>query len=68
MDYYYPCFIWAEKLAIRKEDLSSADRVALADHVRQCKACAAVQADYQFLDAQLRALPFPRLRLDNKHK
>jgi anti-sigma factor RsiW len=62
MDHYFPCFAWSEKLALRDEDLSPADRAALATHVQQCVACAAVQADYHFLDAQLRALPSPLLQ------
>ena len=57
MNHYSPCLIWSEKLALRNEDLSPADRAALNTHVQQCAVCAAIQADYQFLDAQLRALP-----------
>ncbi len=62
MKHYFPCAAWSELLAQRSEDLSPADRAALATHVRQCSACAAVQADYQFLDAQLRALPPPMIK------
>ncbi len=62
MNHYFPCFAWSEKLALRDEDLSPADRAALDTHVQQCVACAAVQADYHFLDAQLRALPSPMLQ------
>lgn len=61
MHHSFPCLAWSEKLALRDEDLSPADRAALATHVLQCGACAAVQADYQFLDAQLRMLPSPAL-------
>jgi len=52
-----PCVAWAEKLALRQEDLSPADRVALDAHVKTCPSCQAVQADYHFLDARLQALP-----------
>ncbi len=52
-----PCTVWAEKLALRHEDLSPADRAALEAHVRTCPACEATQADYRFLDARLVALP-----------
>jgi hypothetical protein len=62
MNHYFPCFAWSEKLALRDEDLSPADCAALATHVQHCVACAAVQADYHFLDAQLRALPSPMLQ------
>ena len=62
MNHYFPCFAWSEKLALRDEDLSPAGRAALATHVQHCVACAAVQADCHFLDAQLRALPSPMLQ------
>src|SRR5207245_2559615 len=52
-----PCVAWAEKLALRQEDLSPADRAALNTHVKTCPACQAAQADYHFLDARLQALP-----------
>ncbi len=73
MSYYYPCITWAEKLALRSEDLSPTDRTDLHIHVQQCVACAVVQAEYLFLDAQLRVLPSPvikplsRLPLRNVH-
>lgn len=54
-----PCTAWAEKLALRHEDLSLADRAALEAHIRICPACAAAQADYRYLDARLKALPPP---------
>src|SRR5690349_3895957 len=57
-----PCKTWAEKLALRREDLSPADREALAAHIQTCPACAAAQADYSFLDSRLRALPLPALK------
>ncbi|MGH2480945.1 MAG: anti-sigma factor family protein, partial [Ktedonobacteraceae bacterium] len=62
-----PCIAWAEKLALRREDLSPADRAALDAHLQTCSACEAAQEDYHFLDSRLRALPlstlkpFPRL-------
>src|SRR5215469_11210941 len=52
-----PCVAWAEKLALRQEDLSPADRAALDAHVKTCPSCQAAQADYHFLDARLKALP-----------
>src|SRR5215831_8158802 len=52
-----PCVAWAEKLALRREDLSPADQAALDAHIQTCLACQAAQADYHFLDARLRALP-----------
>ncbi|GAC1566546.1 MAG: hypothetical protein NVS3B14_09760 [Ktedonobacteraceae bacterium] len=57
-----PCIAWAEKLALRYEDLSPADRIALDEHMKTCPACKAAQADYYFLDARLRALPPPALK------
>jgi len=53
---------WAEKLALRQEELSPADREALAAHVQTCPACAAARQDYHFLDTGLRALPLPALK------
>ena len=52
-----PCVAWAEKLALRQEDLSPADRAALDAHVKTCPSCRAAQADYHFLDARIQALP-----------
>src|SRR6266852_6760134 len=52
-----PCIAWAEKLALRQEDLSPADQATLDAHVQTCPACQAAQTDYHFLDARLRALP-----------
>src|SRR5260370_154179 len=57
-----PCMAWAEKLALRQEDLAPADRAALAAHIQTCPVCAAAQADYHFLDSRLRALPLPALK------
>jgi hypothetical protein len=57
-----PCVAWADKLALRHEDLSPADRVALDAHVQGCPACEATQTDYRFLDARLRALPPPTMQ------
>ena len=64
-----PCIAWAEKLALRREDLSQSEREALDAHVADCIACQQAQAHYHYLDAALRALPqptvkpFPRLSL-----
>ena len=57
-----PCAVWAEKLALRHEDLSPADRAALEAHVRTCPACEATRADYRFLDARLVTLPLPSMQ------
>src|SRR6266851_702969 len=57
-----PCTTWAEKLALRGEDLAPADHAALDAHVQTCPACEAVQEDYNFLDSRLRALPPPALK------
>jgi len=57
-----PCVTWAEKLALRREDLAPADREAVDAHVQTCTACEAAQADYHFLDSRLRALPPPALK------
>jgi hypothetical protein len=63
MQHPIPCLAWSEKLALRDEDLSPTDRADLTTHLLRCEACSAVQADYHFLDAQLRALPSPVIRL-----
>src|SRR5260221_678339 len=57
-----PCKIWAEKLALRREDLAPADREAVDAHVQTCPACEAAQACFYFLDSRLRALPPPALK------
>ncbi|HEY7357555.1 MAG TPA: zf-HC2 domain-containing protein, partial [Ktedonobacterales bacterium] len=57
-----PCVAWAEKLALRYEDLSPADQADLDAHIATCSACQAAQADYHFLDARLRALPPPAIK------
>src|SRR5581483_8456056 len=68
-----PCVAWAEKLALRYEDLTPADQADLEAHLATCAVCRAAQADYHFLDARLRALPppgikpFPRLSLSPSH-
>src|SRR5258708_5489747 len=57
-----PCVTWAEKLALRGEDLAPADREAVDEDVQTCPACEAAQADYLFLDSRVRALPPPALK------
>src|SRR5438045_7898356 len=52
-----PCAAWADKLALKPEDLTSAERAALDAHLSTCPSCAAVSADYQLLIARLRARP-----------
>ena len=57
-----PCAQWADKLALRQQDLLPAEQTALHAHLRVCSACRAVQAEYHFLDARLRALPRPAIK------
>ncbi|WP_069804678.1 eIF2A-related protein [Thermogemmatispora onikobensis] len=57
-----PCPSWAEKLALRLEDLPPADREALQAHLQRCPVCAAARADYELIDARLQALPDPVLK------
>src|SRR5215471_11449232 len=57
-----PCSAWAEKIALRREDLSPVERAALDAHIQTCPACKVTQADYDFLDSRLRQLPPPTLR------
>ncbi|HEU5368333.1 MAG TPA: hypothetical protein VFU69_07710 [Ktedonobacterales bacterium] len=59
-----PCARWADLLAARTDTLSAAERRALDAHVAHCRACAAVRADYQRMDARIRSLPNPRIRPD----
>jgi hypothetical protein len=56
-----PCSEWAEKLALRQQDLSPAERAALEAHLKSCSVCRTAQVEYCFLDAYLRALPSPTL-------
>lgn len=51
-----PCPEWADVLAARTpEDLSSAQREALARHLASCPRCAQVSRDYDMLIARVRA-------------
>lgn len=59
-----PCARWADLLAAHPDSLSPAERRALDAHVASCRACAAVRADYQRMDARIRSLPDPRIRPD----
>ena len=52
-----PCAAWAEKLALRREDLLQGERAALDAHLTYCDACQQAQADYIRLDRALRKLP-----------
>jgi Tol biopolymer transport system component len=54
-----PCRAWTDKLALKPEDLTRAERAALEAHLSTCPSCAAVFADYQLLMARLRARPKP---------
>ncbi|HLI90935.1 MAG TPA: hypothetical protein VKV37_19755 [Ktedonobacteraceae bacterium] len=62
MSSHPPCAAWAEKLALRREDLSPSDREALDAHLAHCTICQQAQEDYHFLDAMLRALPPPSVK------
>jgi hypothetical protein len=59
-----PCACWADLLAAHPDDLSAKERRALDAHLASCQACAAVRADYQRMNACIRSLPDPRIRLD----
>ncbi len=48
---------WEEKLALRPEDLSPSERLALDAHLRECSTCSEIQARNNMLIRQLRALP-----------
>ncbi len=54
-----PCVDWAEKLALKPEDLAPTERAALNAHLTICDACGAVSADYRLLIARMRARPVP---------
>ncbi|HEU5198374.1 MAG TPA: hypothetical protein VFU32_01985, partial [Ktedonobacterales bacterium] len=62
MSHRPPCTAWAEKLALRSEDLSPTELTELEAHIKICPACEAAQADYHFIDARLRALPPPTMQ------
>jgi len=62
MNHRPPCTAWAEKLALRSEDLSPVELAELEAHIKTCPACEAAQADYHFIDARLRALPPPTMQ------
>jgi len=57
-----PCIDWAEKLALKPEDLAPTERAALNAHLTSCDACGAVSADYRLLIARMRARPVPAVR------
>ena len=57
-----PCTAWADKLALKAEDLTPAERVALQAHLATCTECAAVSSDYHFLITHLRNRPKPFMR------
>jgi len=54
-----PCIDWAEKLALKPEDLQPSERAALNAHLAICTACVAVSADYRLLIARMRARSVP---------
>ncbi len=57
-----PCVDWAEKLALKPEDLAPTERAALNAHLATCSVCGAVSADYRLLIARMRARPIPAVR------
>src|SRR4051812_31775265 len=69
MNYRPPCPEWRERLALRFDDLSPRDQLAMMMHVQRCEACASAQIDYRFFEARLDAMlpptikPRPRLAL-----
>lgn len=62
MRYGPPCIDWAEKLALRSDELSPSERAALNKHIMTCRACAAAAADYAVLKARIRSLTPPAVR------
>jgi WD40 repeat protein len=62
-----PCTAWAEKLALRREDLSQSEREALDTHVAECSACRQTQADYDLLSSALKTLPNPTCISSPRH-
>lgn len=56
-----PCALWAERLAMRKEDLLPEDLVSLTEHLDSCPACQQTAADYSELNTLLDDLPIPDL-------
>src|SRR6266567_1548037 len=57
-----PCIDWAEKLALKPEDLAPSEYVALNAHLATCSACVAVSTDYHILTDRMRARPVPAVR------
>ena len=55
------CAQWAERLALRPEDLSPADREALEAHVASCLACQAVREAYSVMAGHIQGLSSPVL-------
>lgn len=54
-----PCPEWEERLALKREDLSPADRSALESHLLTCSGCQATQQSYARLVTHLQNLPTP---------
>lgn len=54
-----PCPEWEERLALKREDLSPADRHALEAHLLTCSGCQATQESYAHLVTHLQNLPNP---------
>jgi BACON domain-containing protein len=57
-----PCIDWAEKLALKPEDLAPSEYAALNAHLATCSACVAVSTDYHILTDRMRARPVPAVR------
>lgn len=71
-----PCSDWVLKLSARHpDDLSTADHIALAEHLEICQACSEVYAAYQTMEIGIRSLlsnktesliSYQPMRLDRK--
>lgn len=63
MSIQQPCKRWQHLLAVRHpDDLTSAERAALEQHLATCTACTITRADYDKLTQRIRALPAPSLQ------
>jgi len=55
------CNAWEDLLALRLEDLSSAEHASLEAHLAACPACAAINTHYRLIQVSLAALPTPTM-------
>jgi len=60
-EYMRPCPLWADKLAMQKEDLSLDDLLALTEHLKSCLVCQQTSKEYNDLNALFDDLPIPGL-------